>query len=845
MSCLSQLPLRRLRVWLVLGATSVTICEAQTAESIPVEPAVDASAASLTAESCVGFDCAAGFENWKRGWSDEKKQCCCLTEGKGCADWVAESIGVGSAASSAETQDTDVGASSYATYSSGIETENATARRLDAVNGEPAATPAPPTTPAPTAPPTPAAVVTPTPAPTAPVISGHVDVDAILKVVQIAKEVDILQVKLTPFEEKARAYATADITKALAADDLNMKIVNKLIKVAGDAGVSALQIATFHASLGSMVASKLGEAKTAAQPTQNNPVSAKAYVALGKAIYNAKQVGLSCTSEIATLTTKAESAYSQGNYAALSDATRALGEAGEEVQKEFADWTRAYNELTIAEKSTNLKVAIQAIEKAKDAGLPASATTALEAKAQTLAAEELEQEFNQSATDCTKIMTSIELAKKANLSPASLSSLETQLKAHTLMKVQDMLLGESPVKHVKKALQDAEDAEVSEYELDSLRTQIQSAVALKLQSARFDASGDSTPPETLQALALMVHNAVTLGVSESEVDPAKLVIQEYTDSAWNRSDTAAIEAAVAALSRAGMQAGQQMTDWASALAVLRQSADKNLAGKMNALKRAKALGLPTSATYTMDESVKTEAAGQLSDLIAKAPTDLNIVLQALQTAKDAEVSSFTLASSESQIEALAKTHLQDALVGDKHFKVVNKAFQNAKKAGVTDAELNSYTAMLHSQVSSQVSAAKTGAYGTRATTVALQDLGKAILRGKMFKLDEATLDSAREMLTQHAETGFSQGDVDYVEACVGAISAAQMEIRPEWSSWAKTAREVRKLDSSSTATAALKAMKDASRAGLPAADVASIKTTAQQKVLQELDAVIAGGTTKL
>merc|ERR1712187_593611 len=32
------------------------------------------------------FDCEAGFQNWKKGWSYEKKQYCCDHEGKGCED---------------------------------------------------------------------------------------------------------------------------------------------------------------------------------------------------------------------------------------------------------------------------------------------------------------------------------------------------------------------------------------------------------------------------------------------------------------------------------------------------------------------------------------------------------------------------------------------------------------------------------------------------------------------------------------------------------------------------------------------------------------------------------------
>merc|ERR1712014_468281 len=32
----------------------------------------------------MGYDCAAGFSNWQRGWSEGKKAFCCRTQGKGC-----------------------------------------------------------------------------------------------------------------------------------------------------------------------------------------------------------------------------------------------------------------------------------------------------------------------------------------------------------------------------------------------------------------------------------------------------------------------------------------------------------------------------------------------------------------------------------------------------------------------------------------------------------------------------------------------------------------------------------------------------------------------------------------
>jgi len=43
---------------------------------------------SITLSPCAGvdFDCDAGFDKWKRGWSDEKKMCCCLTQGRACEE---------------------------------------------------------------------------------------------------------------------------------------------------------------------------------------------------------------------------------------------------------------------------------------------------------------------------------------------------------------------------------------------------------------------------------------------------------------------------------------------------------------------------------------------------------------------------------------------------------------------------------------------------------------------------------------------------------------------------------------------------------------------------------------
>merc|ERR1712232_758194 len=116
---------------------------------------------------------------------------------------------------------------------------------------------------------------------------------------------------------------------------------------------------------------------------------------------------------------------------------------------------------------------------------------------------------------------------------------------------------------------------------------------------------------------------------------------------------------------------------------------------------------------------------------------------------------------------------------------------------------------------------------------ALLGLGKAILRGQRLGLQD-------ERLRSYAESSYEKSDCHHVSTAVAALDMAQMEVKPKWRKWAKTANTVHSIfKNAGDAQSLVNALKMADEAGLPSHEVEKIKAKAKDKATTELEEIIA------
>lgn len=423
---------------------------------------------------------------------------------------------------------------------------------------------------------------------------------------------------------------------------------------------------------------------------------------------------------------------------------------------------------------------------------------------------------------------------------------------------------------IHAAFELAERAGVQAEERDAARQSVDSEFQSRLTAAKAALEINRTV-ENMKDLAAAINVGSTLSLNQTELEDARRVFETLLDELVSSGNTSLVEQVVELADLASATVPTQLRGWASAMPVVRHAAalpenrTEHLAQLLAALRLSKATNLPrTGEMATVEAKARVCAAARLKEMLPEVGNATGrrlkevlsertssqgvdaSLLEALEIAREANVSVKELAVAEGTILSLAEVQLQRSLnTSLRDTNAIKEVFAVAERVGVSADTCSAARLKMENKLQEQLTAAKT-AVEANSTAEAIEALAYAIQGGLDLGLNQTEVAGARKLYEELARASLVGTDMALVEQIVAFADHVQLTVPRaliEWAGAMSLVREAAALPEDQTVMIPqfLHVMRRSKEVGLPRTDeLVTVESKAQTCAALRVNETLAG-----